>query len=233
MNLVESLRRPTLHEELVERLRNLVVEDTLKPGQKVPEKDLCEAFGVSRTPLREALKVLASEGLVVLQANRGARVAEVTQEELENTFPVIAVLEQLAGELACVHMDEAGIDGIQKRHEAMVRAYQARDRKAYFQANQDIHNALIEGAGNEILETHHRMLAARVRRARFMVNLSDERWSEAIEEHEVMMRLLRARDATGLGALMKTHMMNKFAAHIKALEEVAMAEADQARSASR
>ena len=109
MNLTETIKRPSLHEELVERLRNLVVEDALKPGEKVPEKDLCESFGVSRTPLREALKVLASEGLVVLQANRGARVAKVTLKELENTFPVIAVLEQLAGELACRNLDDAGI----------------------------------------------------------------------------------------------------------------------------
>ncbi len=219
MNLTEAIKRPTLHEELVERLRNLVVEDALKPGEKVPEKDLCESFGVSRTPLREALKVLASEGLVVLQANRGARVAKVTLEELENTFPVIAMLEQLAGELACRNLSDAGIAQIQKRHDAMTKAFVARDRKAYFQANQDIHNALIEGARNEILESHHRMLAARVRRARFMVNLSDERWAQAIEEHEQMMEKLRARDAEGLGQLMKTHMMNKYAAHVKAMTD--------------
>lgn len=220
MNLTKSIKRPTLHEELVERLRNLVVEDALKPGEKVPEKDLCESFGVSRTPLREALKVLASEGLVVLQANRGARVAEVTREELENTFPVIATLEQLAGEMACRHLTAAGIGYIKKRHDAMVKAFIARDRKAYFRANQDIHNALLEGAQNEILESHHRILAGRVRRARFMVNMSDERWAQAIQEHEQMMEKLRERDALGLGQLMKTHMINKYAAHIKALSEM-------------
>lgn len=218
MNLSESIKRPTLHQELVERLRNLIVEDALKPGEKVPEKDLCESFGVSRTPLREALKVLGSEGLVVLQANRGARVAEVTREEIENTFPVIAMLEQLTGELACRNLSEAEIDRIEKRHTAMVNAFKARDRKTYFQANQDIHNALIEGARNEILEAHHRMLGVRIRRARFMVNLSDERWAQAIEEHEQMMEKLRSRDAEGLGQVMKTHMMNKFAAHLKALD---------------
>ena len=218
MNLTESIKRPTLHEELVERLRNLVVEDALKPGEKVPEKELCESFGVSRTPLREALKVLASEGFVVLQANRGARVAQITREELENTFPVIAVLEQLAGELACEHLDTDGIAWIEKRHAAMVKAFRSGDRKTYFQANQDIHQALIRGAQNEILEGHHKLLAARVRRARFMANLSEERWAQAIDEHEVMMEKLRARDAKGLGEVMKLHMMNKYAAHMKALD---------------
>ncbi|WP_299499468.1 GntR family transcriptional regulator [uncultured Roseobacter sp.] len=217
MNLTSSIKRATLHEELVERLRNLVIEDVLKPDEKVPEKELCETFGVSRTPLREALKVLASEGLVVLLPNRGARIARVTREELENTFPVIAVLEQLAGELACERLDDGGIASIEKRHNAMVRAYEARDRTAYFQANQDIHNALIEGADNDVLKAHHRRLAARVSRTRFMVNLSDERWAEAIDEHNQMMDRLRNRDAPRLGQLMKTHMMNKFTAHVKAL----------------
>lgn len=219
MNQIETIKRPTLHEELVDRLRNLVVEDALKPGEKVPEKELCESFGVSRTPLREALKVLASEGFVVLQANRGARVAQVTREELENTFPVIARLEQLAGELACEHLDDAGITEIEARHSEMVEAYRTGDRQAYFSANQDIHQALIRGANNDILEGHHKLLAARVRRARFMANLSDERWAQAITEHERMMERLRARDADALGQLMKLHMMNKFAAHIKAIDE--------------
>lgn len=218
MNLTQTIKRPTLHEELVERLRNLVIEDALKPGEKVPEKELCASFGVSRTPLREALKVLASEGLVVLQANRGARVAEVTREEIENTFPVLAMLEQLAGELACKNIDEAGLAKIEERHDAMVKAFRDGDHQTYFQANQDIHNALIEAAHNEILDSHHRLLASRVRRARFMANLSDERWAQAIEEHEAMMEKLRRRDADGLGQIMKLHMMNKFTAHIRALE---------------
>lgn len=218
MNLTDSIKRPTLHEELVERLRNLVVEDVLKPGEKVPEKQLCDSLGVSRTPLREALKVLASEGFVVLQANRGARVASVTREELENTFPVLATLEQLAGEFACQHMDSAEIELIERRHADMLKAYKSHDRQAYFKANQDIHQALIRGARNDILESHHKLLAARVRRARFMANLSDERWAQAIDEHEAMMGLLRDRDADGLGKSMKLHMMNKLSALVKALE---------------
>lgn len=217
MNIIQTIERPSLHAELVERLRSLVIEDELKPGEKVPEKALCEAFGVSRTPLREALKVLASEGLIVLQANRGARVSEITIGELDKTFPIIAALEQLAGELACEKLSDAGIANVEKRHKEMVAAYRNNDRHAYFQANQAIHNAIIAGAGNDILETHHRLLASRVRRARFMVNLSDERWAEAIAEHEQMIALLKARNAQGLGALLRTHMLNKHAAHRKAL----------------
>ena len=131
---------------------------------------------------------------------------------------MIAILEQLAGELSCRNLTDAEIVRIQKFHDAMIKAYIDRDRKAYFQANQDIHNALIAGARNDILEAHHKLLAIRVRRARFMVNLSDERWAQAIREHEQMIEKLRNRDAEGLGQLMKTHMLNKHAAHMRALE---------------
>ncbi|PYG25595.1 GntR family transcriptional regulator [Pelagimonas varians] len=218
MTLAETIKRPTLHQELVDRIRNLVIEDGLKPGEKVPEKELCEAFGVSRTPLREALKVLASEGFVVLQTNRGARVAEVTRQELEDTFPVIARLEQLAGELACVHLSDTDIAGIEARHKAMVSAYKAQDRPSYFKENQAIHKALIGGAKNKILEDHHKLLAARIQRARFMVNLSDERWAAAIAEHETMMEHLQSRDGDMLGQVMKVHIENKFRAFMKGLD---------------
>lgn len=218
MTLTERIQRPTLHQELVERLRALIVQDTLKPGEKVPEKDLCEAFGVSRTPLREALKVLASEGFVILQANRGARVAQVTRKELEDAFALIAVLEQLAGELACHRIDDTAIAQIEERHAEMLKAHAARDRARYFQANQEIHKSLILASGNDLLEAHHRLLDARAQRARFMVNLSEERWAQAIEEHEAMMDRLRRRDGAGLGQLMKRHLENKCAAYLSALD---------------
>ena len=225
MTAIEHIKRPTLHEELVVRLRELIVEDVLKPGEKIPEKDLCDSFGVSRTPLREALKVLASEGFVVLQANRGARVASITRDELLEAFPIIAALEQLVGELACRNLDAAGLRSIESRHEAMIAAYSTRNRKRYFKANQDIHEALIEASGNTLLKSHHELLAARVQRARFIVNLLDERWAQAIEEHEAMMELLRKRDGKKLGELMKQHMMNKCAAIIRAIDETEQSEA--------
>ncbi len=221
MTLARTIKRPTLHQELVDRIRDLVIEDRLKPGEKVPEKELCEAFGVSRTPLREALKVLASEGFVELQTNRGARVAEVTREELQDTFPVIARLEQLAGELACVQLSDAEIARIDDKHKAMVAAFEARDRPRYFKENQSIHQALINGANNKILQDHHKLLAAKIKRARFMVNLSDERWATAIAEHEIMIAQLRARDAEQLGQTMKHHIENKFRSIMKLLDDQA------------
>jgi DNA-binding GntR family transcriptional regulator len=212
MNLSRPIARPSLHEELVDRVRELIIEGELEPGTKIPEKDLCENFGVSRTPMREALKVLANEGLAVLEPNRGAWVSTVTMEELEETFPVLAALERLAGELACQTGMETEIAFIRERHDDMVRHFEARDRQPYFKANQDIHDGILRAAGNPILSQHHRVLASRAKRARFLANISDTRWSQAVAEHEQIIAALEARDGPLAGQLLATHLMNKFAA---------------------
>lgn len=210
MNLAKPITRPSLHAELVDRVRELIVEGTLEPGTKIPEKDLCESFGVSRTPMREALKVLANEGLAVLEPNRGAWVSTVTMAELEQTFPVIAALERVAGELACAHASAAQIALVRQRHDDMAQCFRTRDRQAYFKANQDIHDGIIAAADNHVLTQHHRVLASRVKRARFLANISDERWSQAVTEHEGIIEALEARDGPELGRLLSEHLVNKF-----------------------
>lgn len=219
MNLAKPISRPSLHEELVDRVRELIIEGTLEPGTKIPEKDLCQTFGVSRTPMREALKVLANEGLAVLEPNRGAWVSTVTMEELQETFPVIAALERLAGELACQAASEEQIAYVRTRHDDMVRCFETRDRQAYFKANQDIHDGILAAAGNDILTQHHKVLASRVKRARFLANISDERWQQAVSEHERIIVALEARDGPALGALLSDHLGNKFSALKSRIEE--------------
>ncbi len=212
MNLSKPIARPSLHEELVDRVRELIIEGELEPGTKIPEKELCENFGVSRTPMREALKVLANEGLAVLEPNRGAWVSTVTMEELEETFPVLAALERLGGELACDNGTDTQIAFVRERHNDMVRHYKARDRQPYFKANQDIHDGILRAAGNPVLSQHHRVLASRAKRARFLANISDARWCQAVTEHEEIIAALEARDRVRLGQLLSDHLMNKFAA---------------------
>ncbi|ABV95056.1 transcriptional regulator [Dinoroseobacter shibae DFL 12 = DSM 16493] len=212
MNLAKPIARPSLHAELVDRVRELIIEGSLEPGTKIPEKELCQSFGVSRTPMREALKVLANEGLAVLEPNRGAWVSTVTMEELEETFPVIAALERLAGELACAHGSDAQIAHIRTRHDDMMACFATRNRQAYFKANQDIHDGILEAAGNEVLSQHHRVLGSRVKRARFLANISDARWAQAVAEHEGIITALEARDGPLLGQLLSAHLGNKFAA---------------------
>ncbi|MEM8580389.1 MAG: GntR family transcriptional regulator [Pseudomonadota bacterium] len=212
MNLSTPLTRPSLHEELVKRLRQAIVEGSLEPGAKVPERELCENLGVSRTPLREALKVLANEGLIVLESNRGARISNVTMEELEAAFPVIAVLEGLAGELACRLATDDEIDQIVTLHHDMFRYYEAGDRPAYFQANHDIHAALMTVARNPVLTQHYAMLSSRVERARLLANVSESRWAEAVEEHREILDAVKCRDGQRLSDLLKAHLNNKLVA---------------------
>lgn len=209
MNRETPIPRRSLHDELVERLRRQIVEGDLAPGGKISEKTLCEAYGVSRTPLREALKVLASEGLVVLTPHRGAHVSMLTIADLEEAFPVIGALEALAGELACAHATDAEIENISMLHRRMKTAFGNGDRQAYFRLNQQIHEALAAAARNPTLERMRQMVGGRVARARYHANISTARWDRAMKEHEAILAALKARDGARLGRLLRAHLKGK------------------------
>lgn len=206
----EPIVRRTLHDELLDRLRQMIIDGDMTPGDKVPEKELCKRFGVSRTPLREALKVLANEGLVTLTPNRGAMVSELTMDDLEDAFPVMGALEALSGELACANITNTELEDIRKLHEKMVAHYEARELKPYFRANRRIHELILAAARNDTLSNLYRSLEGRVRQARYLANMSDERWPVAVDEHEQMIAALEQRDGPRLAAILKGHLQNKF-----------------------
>lgn len=212
MSLTAPVVLQSLHDELVTRLRQAIVDGTLAPGAKVPERALCEQLAVSRTPLREALKVLAYEGLISLETNRGARVSTVMMEELEATFPVIAVLEGLAGKLACANASDDAIAWLETLHDDMFRHYEAGDKGAYFQSNRDIHSALFAAAGNPVLSQQYAILSSRIERARLLANLSTERWAEAVSEHRAIIDAAKKRDGVVLSNLLISHVNNKLSA---------------------
>ncbi|MEX2631638.1 MAG: GntR family transcriptional regulator [Tistlia sp.] len=205
----EALTRPALAVELTGLIRGLIMEGELRPGAKVPEKALTLRFGVSRTPVREALKVLAAEGYVRLVPNRGAVVAEPTLAELEEVFPVIAALEGIAGELAAQRASDQEIASVRRLHEAMREAFRSGDRPRYFELNQQIHGAILAASRNPTLRQQHQTVANRVRWARYQANLALERWQEALEEHDSIIEALEARDGARLGAVMKSHFLHK------------------------
>jgi DNA-binding GntR family transcriptional regulator len=209
MDVTAPIERRPLHNELAERLRHLIVEGDLAPGEKLSERDLCSRFGVSRTPLREALKVLSAEGLVRLTPHRGAAVANLTLEDLEEAFPIMGALEAVAGELACMHITAAEIAQLRTAHEKMVAAYEAGDLGGYFALNERIHETILKAARNPTLAQMQRGLAGRVRRARYMANMSASRWAQAVGEHEAILESLETRDGERLAMLLKTHLANK------------------------
>lgn len=212
------IQRRSLHAELADRMREMIVQGELEQGAKIPERELCEAFNVSRTPLREALKVLASEGFVVLTPNRGAAVSKLTRADIEETFPVIGALEALAGELACANATDAEIAQITRLHERMAQHHAAGERTPYFRLNEQIHDAIAAAARNPTLCRMQKSLASRVRRARYHANISQARWDQAMAEHEEIIDALKAREGKRLADILKRHLEHKLQAVSAALE---------------
>lgn len=211
LNHIDSIVRPSLHEELTDRLRSMVIEGILVAGEKVPERALCEKLGVSRTPMREALKVLAADGLLNLEPNKGARVRAMTVEDLEEVFPVMGALEALAGELACTNISDSQLKELKAAHEAMLVHYHDSDMPNYFKQNEQIHKIIFDATGNATLLSMYRSLSVRVRSARYLANMTPARWKQAVTEHEEMIVALDNRDSKELGSILKKHLHNKFA----------------------
>lgn len=207
----EHLRivRPSLHAELVARVRDLVIEGHLKPGEKVPEAELCRTLGVSRTPMREALKVLAAEGLLTLQPNRGAIVSRITAAEIDELFPIMGALEALAGELACANITDETIAAIKRKHQRMVHYFERREWTPYIKLNREIHEAIFAAAGNASLAALYQQLLVKTHAVRFVMRKSPELWRQAIEQHEKMLAALEARDGRKLARLLSSHLRHK------------------------
>ncbi|MBL8672570.1 MAG: GntR family transcriptional regulator [Alphaproteobacteria bacterium] len=202
----EPIRRTRLHDEVVGRVRDMIVEGRLAAGERVHEGRLCELLGVSRTPLREALKVLASEGLVDLFQNRGAVVRKVTAKDVSDMLVVIGHLEALAGELACAQASDASIAEIRALHDRMMALYARRERMEYFRLNQEIHSAIVRLAGNATLEGLHATLQARMKRVRFVGNDTPGNWQGAVDDHADIIAAIERRDGAALAAALRRHM---------------------------
>ncbi|MCP5281902.1 MAG: GntR family transcriptional regulator [Rhodoferax sp.] len=202
-----QIARIPLHEEVTNRIRDMIVESKLVPGERIQELELAQQLGVSRTPIREALKVLTSEGLVELLPLRGAIVKVFTDKDAHDMLDVIALLEAFAGERAC-KAEQSRIDAILDMHERMQQLYEQRQRLEYFVLNQQIHEALIALADNETLSMTHAILSKRMRSLRYSGNSGAENWAAALAEHTRMMEALARRDGPALASAMREHIQN-------------------------
>ena len=207
--MTQPMTRTTLHDELVQRLRDMIFSGELKGGDRVPEQRLCDMLGISRTPLREALKVLGNEGLLELLPNRGARVATLSEDDIDEIFPVMGALESLSGALACERLSEDEFAEIRALHYQMALHHTRRELAPYFQLNQRIHEAILKAAKNPTLEAQYTALAGRIRLARFRSNMSKDRWDQAMREHEEILSALEARDGKLLSEILGQHLENK------------------------
>jgi DNA-binding GntR family transcriptional regulator len=201
-----SIVRPRpLHEAVVDRLRDMVLDGDLAVGERLHDANLADMLGVSRTPVREALKLLAREGLVDLLPGRGARVAAYSLGDLIALIEVIAGLERYACELAAVRMNTRDFDALQLMHDEMAACHSADQRHEYSRLNQNIHIGLVALAGNTALTATHASLITRARRGRHDALESKERWMEAMAEHHQLMTALAKRDGTLAGEIMLRH----------------------------
>jgi DNA-binding GntR family transcriptional regulator len=212
-----------LHEEVVSRVRHMLMEGEIPPGARVPERELCLALGISRTPLREALKVLAAEGYVILLPNRGARAAKLTQKDIQDLFEVCESLEAAAGELACQRITDEKVDRISVLHSEMVKHYRSKDLPQYYRCNRLIHQAIVDAADNAVLASLYESVTTRIRRARFVAPMHPSHWELAIHEHEAILNALQRRDGTGLSHILRRHLRHK----LEAVERAGFAESAQ------
>lgn len=198
-----------LYREVADRIGDLIEHGELAPGDRISEKQLCDRFGVSRTPLREALKVLASEGLIELLPNRGARVVRLTMKMVKDTYDLMAALEGLSGELACQRITPGEVDAIRQLHNSMLLHYRERNLMAYFQVNQQIHESILAASDNDVLQEMYSNLSQRVKRVRYSKKMTERFWSQAVQDHENMMTALEQRDGKQLGQILRDHLCNK------------------------
>lgn len=207
--LVPKVERQRLHDTVVEHLRNLIVEAILVPGMKLNERELCETLGISRTPLREAMKVLAAEGLIEISPNRGASVSIMSETEIWETFEVMSGLEAMSGELACERITPVELAEIKALHYAMLACKAQNDLPGYYARNQEIHDRINAAARNSVLRQTYLGLNRRLQALRFKSNLQAKKWDNAAHEHEEMIQALESRDGKRLSAILRSHLLSK------------------------
>jgi DNA-binding GntR family transcriptional regulator len=191
------------------RLRDMLVEGRIAPGAKLNERELCERLHVSRTPLREAIKLLAAEGLVDLLPNRGAVAVKLGEADVIHAFEVLADLEGLSGELAAARASDAEIAEIRARHFEMLACHARGDLPGYYRLNALIHAAINDAARNPLLRQTYRAINARVQTLRFRTNQDAAKWKSAVKDHDRMVEALAARDAAALRAVLVRHLATK------------------------
>lgn len=210
-----AIHHPTLPAVVADRLRQLIVNGTLRPGTWLNERDLCDLLKVSRTPLREAYRILASDGLLSIQPKRGAMVIELSREDIENTFDVLSVLEGLAVRQAAQRATDAELAHIGQLHRRMLQGYEARDIATYFEASMGTHIAISRAAHNPALVASYDRLNLQVQALRYKSNLDPDEWAAGVADHEAIVQALLVRDGERAEQLMREHLYSKKAYNLR------------------
>lgn len=212
-------RKGALHAGVVQRLRTMIVTGALAPGAKLNERELCEQFAVSRTPVREAIKTLIQDGLLVSLPNHSAVVSELDVEEIGALIDVMVVIEGVACEMAASRISNEVVAEIGLLHYRMLLHHARDELPGYFEANKAFHRRIIQASENPVLLWVWDLLALRVDRARYSSNLWPKRWKSAIDEHQTILDALAARDPARAGAALRQHIRAGLSGLVAALNE--------------
>ena len=210
------LRPASLHEEVAARLRTMVFERQLQPGQWIDELALANDWHISRTPLREALKVLASEGLVTLVPRQGCRVTELSEDDADELFPVMALLEGRCAYEAVRKATPADLKQLRRLHEVLEKHAATKNIDGYYRANHDFHTRVQAIADNRWLDRATNDLRRFLRLLRGRQLNWPGRIEDSINEHRVLIAAIEQRDAPRAERVMHDHLMAQLAA-LKAL----------------
>ncbi len=198
--------RRSLQSEVVSRLREEIVEGIWEPGMRLQERVLCERYGVSRSPLREACRVIAAEGLLELQPNRGAVVTRPTMTDAVEYMEIIIVLQTLAIRRACEQASDEQLAEIEKIHKSMREYSERHEIVPFFELNNDIHDAIVNASGNSALVSMHEHAALHITRLQKLSEAREADPALGMAEHEAFVSALLRRDATTASAALETHL---------------------------
>jgi DNA-binding GntR family transcriptional regulator len=226
------LRSPSLHDNVAERLRAMVFDRQLAPGELIDEKALAARWQISRTPLREALKVLAAEGLVELVPGKGSRVVSLTDEDAESLFPVMALLEGRCAHEATLRASDEQLAELHQLHERLEMHAAVDDIDGYYRANHAFHSKVQALAANRWLDRVTGDLRRFLRLLRGRQLHLPGRIDASINEHRVLIDAIGQRDAERAGRAMHDHLMAQLAA-LKALRSREQRRAGEARSTAK
>lgn len=201
--------RRTLPSTIVDTLRSLIVEGHLAAGTRLNERTLCDQLQVSRTPLREAFRILAADGLIEMRPNRGASVISLSEKDVRESFEILEGLEALSAELACKRITDEQIAEVKALTYEMQACHARRDLSQYYLLNSTIHNLINEAGHNRQLTDLYRNVNLRLQNLRYRSNLRQEKWDQAMDEHIAMAGALEARDVPGMVAIMREHIKRK------------------------
>lgn len=212
MSEVIPFRGFSLHDQVAERIRAQIFDRQLAPGEFIDENLLAERWQISRTPLREALKVLAAEGLVELVPRRGCRVIEITETDADELFPIMAMLEGRCAYEATQHLTADTLRELQRLHDELERTAAGHDVDGYYKANHVFHSFVQQLAGNRWLDRVTADLRKFVRMLRGRQLVLPGRIDASINEHRVLIAAMTERDAVRAERAMHDHLLAQLAA---------------------